>query len=82
MCKALPDSWKTEPFPNNIKVLDYSRIFTESEHQTLALGLVQVTMEDEWFMYFHDNVLNLHRGWTGHCIYQVKLQEKPTDTRL
>ena len=36
-------------------------------------------MEDKWFEYFENNILYIHRSWTGICIYKVRFS---TDRRI
>jgi hypothetical protein len=31
-------------------------------------------MEEKWFAYFEDNVLHLHRSWTGLCVFRVHFE--------
>jgi hypothetical protein len=69
---AKSDSWKTKPMPAEVAVLDYAAEFSPEEFERISRGLVPQEMEDKWFIFLEGNTLNLHRSWTGHCIYQVE----------
>ena len=69
---AKPDSWKTKPMADAVAVLEYYANFSSAEFERISRGLVPVEMEDKWFIFLDGNTLNLHRSWTGHCIYQVE----------
>lgn len=56
--------------------LNYKAEFTHSEFEAIARGLVPEAMEDKWFIYLEDDVLYLHRSWTGSCIYQVQFVQE------
>ena len=55
--------------------LNYTRLFSTDEYSKLIQGLVAQSMDEKWNSYVHEDVIYLHRSWTGHCIYSVKLQE-------
>lgn len=66
------DSWMTKPMPDAIADLDYSAEFSPQEFERISHGLIPKEMEDKWFIVLDGHTLNLHRSWTGHCIYQVE----------
>lgn len=35
-------------------------------------GFLPVDQDEKWFIWFGDDVLHLHRSWTGICIYEVR----------
>jgi len=39
-------------------------------------------MEDKWFIFLEDDVLYLHRSWTGFCIYQVSFKKDGAQYRV
>ena len=59
--------------PTQCNRLKYTRKFSSDEYQKLELGLSAQSMEEKWNIYFDEGHLYLHRSWTGHCIYSVKL---------
>lgn len=66
--------WKTEKMPEEVGSLDFRRVYSSEEFHRIKLGLVPKEMEDKWFIYYENRTLNIHRSWTGYCIYQITLQ--------
>ena len=69
-------SYNAKPMPAETATLDYSAEFTQADYQRFARGLIPQQMEDKWFILLKGSTLNLHRGWTGFCIFQVELEKK------
>ena len=69
---AKPDSWQREPMPDSVAELDYDATFSKAEYERIARGLIPETMDDKWFIFLEGDRLNVHRSWTGHCIYEVE----------
>ena len=76
MTIARQDSWQTEPMPKANRVLAYSAKFTSKQFERISQGLIPESMDDRWLVYMEDDVLHIHRSWTGFCIYQVRFQER------
>jgi hypothetical protein len=72
MTGARKDSWKTERMPAQTSVLAYQEEFSSEEFERISRGLIPEQMEDKWFIYLEGDILQLHRSWTGFCIYQVE----------
>jgi len=51
--------------------LAWDRSYSREELSRIRNGLIPDSTEDKWFMYFHRSSLNVHRSWTGACIYIV-----------
>ena len=51
--------------------IPYRATFSVAEYAAIRRGLVPEEMEDKWFIFCEDEVLYLHRSWTGHCVYRV-----------
>lgn len=68
-------SYNTKPMPPETATLDYPAEFTEAEYKKIARGLIPQQMEDKWLILLDGGTLNLHRGWTGFCIFQVELEK-------
>lgn len=66
--------WKTEPMPDETDNLHFHRIFSSEEFERVRLGLVPREMEDKWFIYYENHMLNIHRSWTGFHIYKIIMQ--------
>ena len=75
MDTARPDSWKTNPMPASVAVLNYVADFTTDEFNRISIGLMPLEMEGKWLIFLTGNILNLHRSWTGDCIYQVEFDQ-------
>jgi len=71
---AKRDSWKTIEMPGSRTCLQFRRTFTQEEYDRMSFGLIPHEMEDKWFIFMEGDRLYFHRSWTGHCIYQVQLQ--------
>ena len=72
--QAKRDSWKRIPLSETRKQIPVDRTFSEEEYQRLQIGLLPEEMEDKWFIYFEEGWLFFHRSWTGHGIYQVRVE--------
>lgn len=72
--KVKSHDWKTQPLPNATSRLPYKRKFSREEYEKISLGLKPQAMEDKWFIFLEDNILYLHRSWTGICIYKMQLE--------
>ncbi len=77
--KAKRDSWKTLPMPNAKKRLLVNKHFTQREFEQISLGLIPQRMEDKWFIYLEDDLLNFHRSWTGQSVYQVQFRQNQNE---
>jgi hypothetical protein len=73
---AKRDSWRTAPMPELRKRVPFERQFTQEEFALMSLGVIPVEMEDKWFIFLEDSQLFFHRSWTGHCIYQLRLEKR------
>lgn len=74
MKPATKDSWTTHPLPAQHARLSAGWKYSNEEYLQIKQGLIPEVMEDKWFVYFQDDVLYLHRSWTGFCIFQVQFQ--------
>jgi hypothetical protein len=55
--------------------LELSRHFSPEESERLRQGHVPESQDDRWFVYVDDDdVVHVHRSWTGQEIYAVELQ--------
>lgn len=70
---ATKSSWKNLPMPSVRVEIPYAAEFSAEEFERLSRGHVPEGMEDKWFVFLDGNCLNLHRSWTGVCVYQVEL---------
>ena len=69
-------SWKILPLPAQRAKLDIGRTFTEQEYHRLKNGLIPRAMEDKWFIFMENDVLFIHRSWTGTCIYELHFDKQ------
>ena len=65
-------SWKTEEIdvPRNISL---KILFTERQFNIIKQGLIPKQMEDKWFIFFENNILYMHRSWTGYGMYRAEI---------
>lgn len=73
---ALRSSWKIEPMPTEVVRLPFEKAYSAEDAARIRRGLIPREMEDKWFMYLEEDVLYLHRSWTGLCIYRVALEPR------
>lgn len=62
--------------------MGYDHLFNDLDAETLMQGIVPKEMEDKWFVYYDNGWLYLHRSWTGHLIYWLKLDGSPAGVRV
>ena len=74
--RALKSDWKTRRMPRAHAKIDLDIPLTTEEFELLALGHIPQAMEDHWFSYFDGESLNLHRSWTGVCVYRVHVARR------
>ena len=76
--KASKDNWNTKPMPEMATTLELNQEFSPEDMKLVRNGLIPEEMEDKWFMYYDEseNLLYIHRSWTGYCIYIVHFMEK------
>ena len=60
-----------KPLPDEKVSISLRRKFTKEEFTKISHGLVPSSMDDKWFIFLENNILNFHRSWTGTCIYQI-----------
>jgi hypothetical protein len=70
---ATRNSWKTLPAAGEFETVPYKDVFDAAEMAKLERGLIPQDMEDKWFSFFERPFLYLHRSWTGHLVYRVKV---------
>jgi hypothetical protein len=71
---ARPDDWKRLPF-EEVVAIPYKAVFTRSQYETLAQGVIPEVMEDKWFAYLEDHSVFLHRSWTGQGVYRFRIED-------
>lgn len=67
------NDWHIEPMPEDNVEFEMDRLLTINDINILKKGHKPEAMEDKWFWYVEDNVLNIHRSWTGTCLFKVEL---------
>src|SRR5262245_8137459 len=71
---ATRNSWKNSPLSKSRERLRVDRTFPAHEFDALQSGSVPRDMDDKWFVFMEGDWLYIHRSWTGHCIFQVRLE--------
>jgi hypothetical protein len=74
MIRAEPDSWKRKPMPADVIAVDYTADFTPAEFERISRGFIPRDMDDRWFAFLDGDTLNIHRSWTGICIFQIEFE--------
>lgn len=59
---------KCKPFTSSAQI-ECNIILTPDEFKTLSMRHAPEEMEDRWFMYCDDDVINYYRSWTGIKIF-------------
>jgi hypothetical protein len=54
--------------------LEFEMTFSPEEYERLSLGHIPRDMDDKWFIFLEAGWLNLHRSWTGTCVYQCRVE--------
>ncbi len=69
---ATRDSWRHVPLPASRTELPLTRTYSAEAFGRMQQGLVPEQMEDKWFIYCENEILHIHRSWSGHQMYQVE----------
>ena len=51
------------------------RTLSDDERRAIRFGHQPMEMEDKWLMYCEEDILYVHRSWTGICIYVIDLRD-------
>jgi hypothetical protein len=54
--------------------IDLHRRFNRKEYERLLRGHIPESQDDRWFVYVEDDVVHIHRGWTGFAVFEVELE--------
>lgn len=65
--------WNCERAATKIKYFTLNRQFSEKELNILKRGYLPESMEEKWFTYYENGVLNCYRSWTGRLVVRVLL---------
>ncbi|MCP4371370.1 MAG: hypothetical protein GY797_25120 [Deltaproteobacteria bacterium] len=71
---ARSNSWDNRPMPDLKESLQINHTFSSEKFRRIKAGFIPKVMEDKWFIYYQDGWLYFHRGWTGICIYQLRIK--------
>ena len=72
--KGIKSDLRTVDMPETFEVATMNRSLSEEEYQALVFGFIPRDTDDRWFLYAQDDWVYLHRSWTGHCIFKLKLE--------
>lgn len=56
--------------------------FTDAEAERLRAGHIPDDMDDKWFIFFEAGWLYFHLGWTGSCIFALRVDGSPAGVRV
>ncbi len=80
--RATPCNYPHKPMPDRRAELHLHRVLTERQYRALIQGLIPRSQQDKWFAFEDDGWFAMHRSWTGHCIYRVRLEEEGDGWRV
>jgi O-acetyl-ADP-ribose deacetylase len=64
------------PMPASREKLQLQRTFSPEEYHQMSYGHIPQSMDEKWFIFLEGDWLYIHRGWTGICVYQVRLENE------
>ena len=59
--------------PSERERIELHRRFSREEYERLARGHIPESQDDRWFIYVEDDVVHIHRSWTGFSIFEIEL---------
>lgn len=59
------------PMPTSYEDMKIELHFNASHMRNLRRGFIPVDQDQKWFLYFEDNILHMHRSWSGTKMYEV-----------
>jgi hypothetical protein len=71
-----------QPMPPQAIKLELSREFSPEEMRQIKAGYRPDHLDDNWFAYFEDGRLHLHRSDSGYEIFQLELSEDEKGGRI
>ena len=74
MERAGKSDWRTVDMPPERETFSLDMKLTEEEFLALKMGQVPREMEDKWFSFYEEDMLYVHRSWTGFCIYMIRFE--------
>jgi hypothetical protein len=74
------DFKKLKDMPGDRIEVDLDRQFTKDEFEKIKLGFRSRDMDQRWNILYEDNLLYMHRSWTGYCIFVGTIEIKQDGT--
>ena len=74
--------WKSLPLPQQHTTIRMGELYPPEDIQRLQRGFMPQAMEDRWFMFMENNILHIHRSWTGFCVYRVNFIQEGENLRM
>jgi hypothetical protein len=74
------DFKKLKDIPGERIEVDLDTQFTKDEFEKIKLGFRSHKMDQRWNILYEDNLLYMHRSWTGHCIFVGTIESKEDGT--
>jgi 8-oxo-dGTP pyrophosphatase MutT (NUDIX family) len=72
---ACQQDWESaQPLPERRAELAVDLRYGDADMSRIRKGFLPQDMDEKWFFWFGDDVLHLHRSWTGICIYEVRFE--------
>lgn len=79
---ATRDSWDNQPLPEARARLEVEAAYPRARFERIAAGFVPRAMEQKWFAFLEGDWLQIHRSWTGICVYRVRFAPTPDGARI
>ncbi|WP_308288873.1 ADP-ribosylglycohydrolase family protein [Streptomyces humicola] len=66
---------KTQPIKHPKAIPVPQLTWTPGQWQRIRLGIASQAMEEKWNVYLDGDRMFWHRSWTGHCIFEVAVEQ-------
>lgn len=71
--------WKCERAPSNIEISSFKYAYNSKELDALRRGFIPSSMDNKWFCYYENAMVNFYRSWTGKLICSVILNNETNE---
>lgn len=73
--------WQIHPLPDRRTEFLAGFEYDDVEMASIRKGFLPIDMDEKWFIWFADDVLYLHRSWTGICVFEVRFEQADSGWR-
>lgn len=68
------EDWKIRALPKLYTEITLGFEYDDEMIARIRKGFLPQSMDDKWFIWFGEGGLNIHRSWTGFCVYRIKFE--------